>query len=76
MMTYIEANNYFTKKELGAIAKARGLRFYSFLLKLELAHRIFGLDSHINRGLCQMNQLRRYKVPMPTDPKQWRVLNA
>ena len=75
-MSYIEANNFFTKKELRAIAKARGVKLYSYLWKIELSHRIFGLDSSINRDLCQMNQLRRYKVPLPSDPKQWNVINA
>lgn len=75
-MTYIEANKFFTKKELRAIAKARGTRLYSYLTKLELSHRLFGLDAAINRGLCQMNQLRRYNVPIPNDPKQWSVINA
>ena len=75
-MTYMEASQFFTKKELRAIAKARGTRYYSFLNKLELSFRLFGLDSSVNRGLCQMNQLRRYKVPVPNDPKQWSTINA
>lgn len=75
-MTYLEADNFFTKKELRALAKARGLRWYSYLLKRELAFRLFGLDSHINHGLVQMNQLRRYKAPIPNDPTQWRTINV
>lgn len=75
-MTFIEANHLFTKKELRALAKARGLRWYSYLIKIELAHRLFGLDSHINHGLVQANQLRRYQVPIPNQPKQWTIINA
>ena len=75
-MNYIEAARIFTKKELRALAKARGARLYSYLTKIELSHRLFGLDTAINRGLCQMNQLRRYKVPQPNDPKQWSLINA
>ena len=69
-MTFTEASHQFTKKELRAIAKARGLRWHSYLVKIELAHRLFGLDSHINHGLCQMNQQRRYQTPVPNEPKQ------
>ena len=75
-MTYLEATKTFTKKELRAIAKARGLRWYSYLMKSELAFRLFGMDTAINRGLCQLNQIRRYKTPEPNDPKQWRAINA
>lgn len=75
-MNYIDATYYFTKQELRALAKARGLRWYSYLIKRELAFRLFGLDASINRGLCQVNQLRRYGVPQPTDPKQWSLINA
>ena len=75
-MTYIEATKTFTKKELRALAKARGLRWYSYLVKAELAFRLFGLDASINRGLCQTNQLRRYRTPQPNDPSQWSAINA
>ena len=75
-MTYLEADKTFTKKELRALAKARGLRWYSYLVKRELAFRLFGLDAAINRGLCQLNQLRRYGTPIPNDIKQWTKLNA
>lgn len=75
-MTYLEANKTFTKKELRALAKARGLRWYSYLVKRELAFRLFGLDTSINRGLCQLNQLRRYGAPIPNDTKQWTKVNV
>ena len=70
-MNYLQAVNTFTRDELRKLAQMRGIRFYSYLVKCELAHRLFGLDASINRGLCQMNQLRRYGVPQPSDPKQW-----
>ncbi len=73
-MNYLSAEKLFTKKELRALAKARGLRWYSYLIKRELAFRLFGLDAAINRGLCQMNQLRRYKVPEPSQADQWSPL--
>ena len=75
-MTYLEADKTFTKKELRALAKARGLRWYSYLVKRELAFRLFGLDTAINRGLCQLNQLRRYGAPIPNDTKQWTKVNV
>ena len=75
-MTYLEATKTFTKKELRALAKARGLRWYSYLVKRELAFRLFGLDTAINRGLCQLNQLRRYGAPIPNDTKQWTKVNV
>ena len=75
-MTYLEADKTFTKKELRALAKARGLRWYSYLVKRELAFRLFGLDAAINRGLCQLNQLRRYGAPIPNDTKQWTKVNV
>ena len=75
-MTYTQALNLFTKKELRALAKARGLRWYSYLVKSELAFRLFGMNTAINRGLCQANQLRRYRAPEPNDPKQWKLINA
>lgn len=75
-MTYHQALRTFTRDELRALAKCRGLRWYSYLCKAELAHRLFGLDAAINRGLCQANQLRRYRAPEPNDPKQWKLINA
>ena len=75
-MTYQYALKLFTKKELRALAKARGLRWYSYLVKSELAFRLFGMDAAINRGLCQVNQLRRYRTPQPNDPKQWSLIDA
>ena len=75
-MTYLEATRRFTKKDLRALAKARGLRWYSYLNKIELSFRLFGLDAAVNRGLCQTNQLRRYKTPVPNDPSQWSSINA
>ena len=73
-MHYLSAVQLFTKKELRALAKARGLRWYSYLIKRELAFRLFGLDASINRGLCQLNQLRRYQVPIPAQAEQWSQL--
>lgn len=70
----MSANELFTKKELRALAKARGLRWYSYLVKRELSFRLFGLDSSINHGLCQLNQLRRYQCPVPADVTQWSAL--
>ena len=75
-MTYHQAISMFTRDELRALAKCRGLRWYSYLCKTELAHRLFGLDASINRGLCQADQLRRYRAPGPNDPKQWKLSNA
>ena len=75
-MTYIEANKTFTRDELRALAKVRNLRWYSYLMKIELAHRLFGVDAHINRGLCQLNQMRRYQTPIPNEPNQWNIINA
>ena len=75
-MTYQYALKLFTKKELRALAKARGLRWYSYLVKSELAFRLFGMDTAVNRGLCQVNQLRRYRTPQPNDPKQWSLIDA
>lgn len=74
-MTYEQAVKLFTKHELRALAKARKMRWYSYLKKRELAFRLFSHDSALNRALCQVNQMRRYKVPQPNDPSQWRVVN-
>jgi hypothetical protein len=71
-MNYQTAVNIFTKHELRAIAKARKLRWYSYLQKHELAFRLFSGHGMLNRALCQLNQLRRYRVPEPNDTKQWR----
>ena len=72
-MNYEHALTIFTKAELRALAKVRGLRWYSYLVKRELAFRLFSLDERMNRALCQVNQMRRYKVPQPNDPNQWKV---
>ena len=74
-MNYQDAVNIFTKAELRAIAKARGMRWYSYLVKRELAFRLFSQDALVNRALCQLNQMRRYKTPQPNDPSQWRAIN-
>ena len=70
-MTYHLACKLFTWRELRALMKARNMRWYSYLTKRELAFRLFGMDATINRGLCQLNQLRRYKVAIPDEIKQW-----
>ena len=75
-MTYLQALNLFTKNELRALAKARKMRWYSYLVKRELAFRLFSLDTNMNRALCQLNQMRRYKVPQPNDPRQWKTLDV
>lgn len=73
-MNYLTAENLFTKSDLRALAKSKNMKWYSYLNKRELAFRIFGLDASINRGLCQLNQLRRYGVPVPMEVKQWSPL--
>ena len=73
-MHYQDAVRKFTKHELRGIARARKLRWYSYLTKIELAFRLFGMDSRINRGLCQLNQLRRYRIRIPDQQNQWEVL--
>jgi hypothetical protein len=75
-MNYLHACDVFTKHELRAIAKIRKLRWYSYLHKRELAFRLFGMDSRMNRVLCTVNQMRRYRTPEPNDPKQWELLNV
>ena len=73
-MTFLEANRVLSKAELRAIAKVRRTRWYSYLNKLELAHRLFGLDAKVNKYLCVSNQLRRYKVKEPDQADQWQTL--
>ena len=70
-MNYLHACNSFTRDELRAVAKVRGLRYYSYLCKRELAFRLFGDNVLLNRVLCNLNQMRRYSVPEPTDTSQW-----
>ena len=65
-MNYIQALSTFTKAELRAIAKLRGLRYYSYLTKRELSFRLFGENAMMSRTLCAVNQLRRYRVPIPS----------
>ena len=62
VMNYLQALNVFTRDELRAIAKLRGLRYYSYLTKRELSFRLFGMNAAMSRTLCAVNQLRRYKV--------------
>lgn len=70
-MNYEQAIRCFTKHELRAIAKARGLRWYSYLNKRELAFRLFSEHTMMNRFLCLLNQARRFEIPLPNDPSQW-----
>ena len=64
-MNYLHALNVFSKAELRAIAKLRGLKYYSYLNKRELSFRLFGENQFLSNSLCALNQLRRYKVPIP-----------
>ena len=59
-MPWMQALEYFTKDELRALAKVRGMRWYH-LVKRELAFRLFSGDAVRNRALCQVNQMRRYQ---------------
>ncbi len=70
-MNYLQAISVFTHAELRALAKVRGLRWYSYLRKKELSFRLFGMDPKLNRVLCSVNQMRRYNVPEPNDYSQW-----
>ena len=70
-MTPRDAVQTFTFRDLRALAKCRGLRWYSMLRKHELAFRLFGLDSYIKQTLVLTNQLRRYRLVEPSDRKQW-----
>ena len=72
-MHYLQACSMFTKEELRSIAKIRKLRLYSYLSKRELAHRLFGASEMLNRILCDLNQMRRYRVPIPTDSSLWKL---
>lgn len=73
-MTFHMACQIFSYRDLRALMKSRRMRWYSYLNKREMAFRLFGMDAAVNRGICQINQLRRYKVAIPDDIKQWETI--
>ena len=64
-MSWRTALTTFTKRELRALAKCRGIRWYSYLKKNELAFRLFESTHHLSKTLMLVNQCRRYKTPLP-----------
>lgn len=70
-MTYWNALTTLRYIDLRALCKVRGIRWYSYLNKKELAYRLFGDDPILKRALCCVNQMRRHKIKEPMDPNQW-----
>ena len=64
-MNWRHASEEFTKADLRALAKARKIRWYSYLKKNELAFRLFTDECLLTKTLCLVNQCRRYKTPLP-----------
>ena len=61
-MNYLQAVNTFTRDELRKLAQMRGIRFYSYLVKCELAHRLFGLDASSDRDVTALAFIFRSSV--------------
>ena len=75
-MDWRNAMRVFTHRDLRHLAKARKIRWYSYLNKAELCFRIFGDDAILLKALCYANQCRRYGVREPDDANQWNRITA